>query len=216
MKKAPELDFSPQANMLHLLKSAKGITTLGVTSPKQPMSNILHPTTGLLEIMDSAKGNNLAQKNAPYSNTSTMLSNRHKEPLNNTLLPGQHALSLTDAQPGVAGNGGSGGGVSLLDLQPLSHVLWEESVETLRQNQGPGGNSPPSSPQPTETLPMKSQRYLPEDAPARSDMSDCSGRVDLQKQHKLKETLRKRNRLPRDLSDMELSTLQSQPAQPAE
>ncbi len=200
--------------MLHLLKSAKEITTLGVTSPKQPMSNILHPTTGLMEIMDSAKGNNLAQKNAPYSNASTMLSNRHKEPLNNTLLPGQRALSLTDAQPGVAGNGGSGGGGETA-RPPASkpRALWKKSVETLRQTQGPGDNSPPSSPQPTETLPMKSQRYLPEDAPARSDISDCSGRVDLQKQHKLKETLRKRNRLPRDLSDMELSTLGSQPSQ---
>uniref|UniRef100_A0A8C2KRE8 Glutamate receptor n=1 Tax=Cyprinus carpio TaxID=7962 RepID=A0A8C2KRE8_CYPCA len=197
MKKSPELGFSPQANMLHLLKSAKEITTLGVTSPKQPVSSILRPTTGLLEIMDGAKGNNLAQKNAPYSNSSTMLSNRHKEPLTNTLLPGQRALSLTDtARPPAS----------------KPRALWKKSVDTLRQNQGPGGNSPPSTPQPTETLPMKSQRYLPEDAPARSDMSDCSGRVDLQIQHKLKETLRKRNRLPRDLSDVELSTLRSQPS----
>ncbi|XP_073698779.1 glutamate receptor ionotropic, NMDA 2A [Garra rufa] len=214
MKKPPELGFSPQANMLHLLKSAKEITTLGVTSPKRPVSSILHPTPGMLEFMDGAKGNNLAQKNPPYSNASTMLSNRHKEPLNNTLLPGQRALSLTDAQPGVAGNGGSGGGGETA-RPPASkpRALWKKSVETLRQNQGPGGNSPPSAPQPSETLPMKSQRYLPEDATVRSDMSDCSGRVDLQKQHKLKETLRKRNRLPRDLSDVELSTLRSQPSQ---
>ncbi|XDV14581.1 hypothetical protein PO909_014814 [Leuciscus waleckii] len=214
MKKAPELGFSPQANMLHLLKSAKEITTLGVTSPKRPVSSILPPTQGLLEIMGGGKGNNLTQKNMPYSNTSTMLSNRHKEPLNNTLLPGQRALSLTDSQPGVAGNGGSGGGGETT-RPPASkpRALWKKSVETLRQNPEPGGNSPPSAPQPTETLPMKSQRYLPEDAPARSDMSDCSGRVDLQKQHKLKETVRKRNRLPRDLSDVELSTLRSQPSQ---
>uniref|UniRef100_A0A8C2H9N8 Glutamate receptor n=1 Tax=Cyprinus carpio TaxID=7962 RepID=A0A8C2H9N8_CYPCA len=213
MKKTPELGFSPQANMLHLLKSAKEITTLGVTSPKRPVSSILRPTTGLLEFMDGAKGNNLAQKNTPYSNTSTMLSNRHKEPLNNTLLPGQRALSLTDAQPGVAGNGGSvGGGETAQPPASKPRALWKKSVETLQKNQGPGDNSPPSVPQPTETLPMKSQRYLPEDAPARSDISDCSGRVDLQKQHKLKETLRKRNRLPRDLSDMELSTLRSQPS----
>lgn len=31
-KKAPELDFSPQANMLHLLKSAKSIA---LSSPKR-------------------------------------------------------------------------------------------------------------------------------------------------------------------------------------
>uniref|UniRef100_A0A672LLH2 Glutamate receptor n=1 Tax=Sinocyclocheilus grahami TaxID=75366 RepID=A0A672LLH2_SINGR len=172
MKKSPELGFSPQANMLHLLKSAKEITTLGVTSPKQSVSSILHPTTGLLEIMDGAKGNNLTQKNAPYSGGET-------------------------ARPPAS----------------KPRALWKKSVETLRQNQGPGGNSPPSTPQPTETVPMKSQRYLPEDAPACSDVSDCSGRVDLQKQHKLKETLRKRNRLPRDLSDVELSTLRSQPSQ---
>uniref|UniRef100_A0A673L1C1 Glutamate receptor ionotropic, NMDA 2A n=1 Tax=Sinocyclocheilus rhinocerous TaxID=307959 RepID=A0A673L1C1_9TELE len=214
MKKTPELGFSPQANMLHLLKSAKEITTLGVTSPKRPVSSNLRPTTGFLEFMDGAKGNNLAQKNVPYSNASTMLSNRHKEPLNSTLLPGQHALSLTDAQPGVAGNGGSvGGGETARPPASKPRALWKKSVETLRQNQEPGDNSPPSVPQPTETLPMKSQRYLPEDAPARSDMSDCSGRVDLQKQHKLKETLRKRNRLPRDLCDVELSTLRSQPSQ---
>ncbi|XP_051558115.1 glutamate receptor ionotropic, NMDA 2A [Myxocyprinus asiaticus] len=214
MKKPPELGFSPQANMLHLLKSAKEITTLGVTSPKRPMASILPPTTGLLELMGGGKGNNLAQKNAAFSNTSTMLSNRHKEPLNNTLLPGQRALSLTDAQPGVVGNGGSGGGgETTRPAASKPRTLWKKSVETLRQTQGPEGSSPPSAAQPTETLPMKSQRYLPEDAPARSDISDCSGRVDLQKQQKLKETLRKRNRLPRDLSDMELSTLRSQPSQ---
>ncbi|KAI7810411.1 putative glutamate receptor ionotropic [Triplophysa rosa] len=203
MKKPPELGFSPQANMLHLLKSAKEITTLGVTSPKQPMS-----------ILPNTSGNNLSQKNAAYSNTSTMLSNRLKEPLNNTLLPGQRALSITDAQPGVAGNGGSGGGGETA-RPPASkpRALWKKSVETLRQTQSPGDNSPPSAAPASETLPMKSQRYLPEDAPARSDVSDCSGRVDLQKQQKLKETLRKRNRQPRDLSDVELSTLRSQPSQ---
>lgn len=31
-KKAPELDFSPQANMLHLLKSAK---SMALSSPKR-------------------------------------------------------------------------------------------------------------------------------------------------------------------------------------
>lgn len=213
MKKAPELGFSPQANMLHLLKSAKEITTLGVTSPKQPVS-MLPNTSGLMDLMGGGKGNNLSQKNAAYSNASTMLSNRLKEPLNNTLLPGQRALSLTDAQPGVAGNGGSGGGGETA-RPPASkpRALWKKSVETLRQTQGPGDDSPPSAAPASETLPMKSQRYLPEDAPVRSDVSDCSGRVDLQMQQKLKETLRKRNRLPRDLADVELSTLRSQPSQ---
>lgn len=215
MKKLPELDFSPQANMLHLLKSAKEITTLGVTSPKQPVSSILPPTSGLLEFMTGGKGNNLAPKDAIYNNTNTMLSNRHKEPLNNILLPGQCALSLADAQPGVPGSGGTGGGGSGGGDSGVpaskSRALWKKSVETLRQNQGPTKNSPPSSASVFEShATMKSQRYLPEDLPARSDVSDCSGRMDLQKQHKVKDTLRKRNRLPRDLSDVELSALPSQ------
>ncbi|KAK2817730.1 hypothetical protein Q7C36_021663 [Tachysurus vachellii] len=223
MKKLPELGFSPQANMLHLLKSAKEITTLGVTSPKRPISSILAPTPGLLELMSSNKGNNLAPKDAIYNNTNTMLSNRHKEPLNNTLLPGQCALSLADAQSGVVvsggpgGGGGGGGGGGAVDSgvpASKSRALWKKSVETLRQTQGPADNSPPSPAavfEPHAT--MKSQRYLPEDLPARSDMSDCSGRIDLPKQHKVKDTLRKRNRLPRDLSDMELSALPSQASQ---
>ncbi|XP_072512731.1 glutamate receptor ionotropic, NMDA 2A isoform X1 [Salminus brasiliensis] len=209
MKKSPELDFSPQANMLHLLKSAKEITTLGVTSPKRPVTSIL-PTPGLLELIN--KGNNLCPKDTVYSNASTMLANRHKEPLNNALLPGQRTLSLADAQPADNGPG--------LANEPgrppasKSRALWKKSVETLRQSQGPTSDSPPPTAPPIEPrATMKSQRYLPEDPQARSDISDCSGRVDLQKQHKVKETLRKRNRLPRDLSDVELSTLRSQASQ---
>ncbi|XP_034156285.1 glutamate receptor ionotropic, NMDA 2A isoform X2 [Pangasianodon hypophthalmus] len=215
MKKLPELDFSPQANMLHLLKSAKEITTLGVTSPKRPVSSLLPPTPGLLELVSGSKGNNLAPKDAIYNNTNTMLANRHKEPLNNTLLPGQCALSLADAQSGVAGSGGTGGGGGESGLPASkSRALWKKSVETLRQNQGPTKNSPPpSGPVFEPHATMKSQRYLPEDLPACSDMSDCSGRMDLQKQHKVKETLRKRNRLPRDLSDVELSALPGQACQ---
>ncbi|KAI5090270.1 glutamate receptor ionotropic, NMDA 2A isoform X1 [Silurus meridionalis] len=227
LKKHPELDFSPQANMLHLLKSAKEITTLGVTSPKQPVASILPPTTGLLELMTGGKGNNLPPKDAIYNNINTMIANRHKDPLNNTLLPGQCALTLANAQSGVpgsvgiggggggaggAGVGGGGGGGDDSGLPASkSRALWKKSVETVRQNQGPTKNSPPSSApvyEPHAT--MKSQRYLPEDLPACSDMSDCSGRMDLQKQHKVKDTLRKRNRLPRDLSDVELSALPSQ------
>lgn len=219
MKKLPQLGFSPQANMLHLLKSAKEITTLGVTSPKQPISSILTPTPGLLEFMSGGKSNNLSPKEAIYNNTNTMIANRHKEPLNNTLLPGQCALGLADAQSGVAVSGGtgsgsgSGSGDSGLPASK-SRALWKKSVETLRQTQGPADNSPPSSApvfEPHAT--MKSQRYLPEDLPARSDMSDCSGRMDLQKQLKVKDTLRKRNRLPRDLSDVELSALPGQASQ---
>ncbi|XP_026871566.2 glutamate receptor ionotropic, NMDA 2A isoform X1 [Electrophorus electricus] len=216
MKKPPELDFSPQANMLHLLKSAKEITTLGVTSPKRPVSSLLPHNSGLLELMTGNKGNSLAPKDIGYSNSNTILANRHKETLNNALLPGQRAFSLADAQPGpgMPGDNSTGGSDTSRAPASKSRALWKKSVETLRQNQGPSDDSPPSVAPPMEPrAAMKSQRYLPEDAPARSDMSDCSGRVDLQKQHKVKETLRKRNRLPRDLSDVELSTLRSQASQ---
>nr|ABY26543.1 NMDA receptor NR2A subunit [Apteronotus leptorhynchus] len=217
MKKPPELDFSPQANMLHLLKSAKEITTLGVTSPKRPVSNLLPQSPGLLELMSGNKGNNLNPKDIGYSNSNTLLASRHKETLNNALLPGQRAFSLTDAQPGpgMPGDSSTGGsGDTSRAPASKSRALWKKSVETLRQNQGPTDGSSPSVAPPMESrATMKTQRYLPEDPPARSDMSDSSSRADLQKQHKVKETLRKRSRLPRDLSDMELSTLHSQASQ---
>ncbi|XP_030635970.1 glutamate receptor ionotropic, NMDA 2A [Chanos chanos] len=214
LKKKPELDFSPQANMLHLLKSAKEITTIGGTklaSPKRPGANLLPHTSGLLELMGGSKGNSLTQKDTVYTNASTVLSNRHKEPLNNALMPGQRALSLTDGTGDSTGTIGGGDGG-----RPVSkpRALWKKSVETLRQSQGPTSDSPPSVAPPVEPrATMKSQRYLPEDPP-RSDISDCSTRgADGQRQHKAKETLRKRNRLPRDLSDVELSTLRSQASQ---
>ncbi|XP_076846168.1 glutamate receptor ionotropic, NMDA 2A [Brachyhypopomus gauderio] len=216
LKKPPELDFSPQANMLHLLKSAKEITTLGVTSPKRPVSSVLPHNSGLLELMSGNKGNSLTQKDVGYSNSNTTLANRHKETLNNALLPGQRTFSITDAQsgPGMPGDTGTGGSDTSRAPASKSRALWKKSVETLRQNQGPTDDSPPSVAPPMEPrATMKSQRYLPEDPPVRSDMSDCSGRVDLQKQHKVKETLRKRNRLPRDASEVELSTLRSQASQ---
>lgn len=48
-KKAPELDFSPQANMLHLLKSAK---SMALPSPKRN-TVVVQPT--ILDMM-SGKG----------------------------------------------------------------------------------------------------------------------------------------------------------------
>ncbi|XP_062866476.1 glutamate receptor ionotropic, NMDA 2A [Trichomycterus rosablanca] len=217
MKKLPVLDFSPQANMLHLLKSAKEITTLGVTSPKRPVTSMLPHSPGILDFMTGNKGNNLTPKDVLYNNTNPMLVNRLKEPLNNVLLPGQRALPQPDPQANVAGSSGTGGsGDSAIVPASKTRALWKKSVETLRQTQEPNDDSPPSVAPPSVFEPlaaMKSQRYLPEDLPARSDVSDSSGRVDLQKQHKVKETLRKRNRLPRDMSDVELSTLHSQASQ---
>lgn len=49
-KKNPELDFSPQANMLHLLKSAK---SMALTSPKR---NTVVVQPSILDVM-TGKGN---------------------------------------------------------------------------------------------------------------------------------------------------------------
>ncbi|KAM4603323.1 glutamate receptor ionotropic, NMDA 2A [Polymixia lowei] len=84
-KKTPELDFSPQANMLHLLKSAKSIT---MSSPKRN-TVLLQPS--IMEMM-SGKGNSLHSlpPKGPglYSNAAGLqgflsLSGRHKDLLNN-------------------------------------------------------------------------------------------------------------------------------------
>lgn len=209
MKKLPELDFTPQANMLHLLKSAKEITTLGVTSPKRPVTSILPHNPGIMDLM-GGKGNNLAPKDVLYNNTNPMLVNRLKEPLTNSLLPGQRALPQVDAQGGSSGTGGSGD--SAIVPASKTRALWKKSVETLKQTQPPNEDSPPSASVFEPLAAMKSQRFLPEEMPEVSDLP-ASNRPDLQKQHKVKETLRKRSRLPRDLSDVELSTLHSQASQ---
>lgn len=59
-KKAPELDFSPQANMLHLLKSAKSVAL----SPKRN-TVLLQPS--LLDVM-SGKGSATGTTNTMYFN----------------------------------------------------------------------------------------------------------------------------------------------------
>ncbi|XP_028827814.1 LOW QUALITY PROTEIN: glutamate receptor ionotropic, NMDA 2A [Denticeps clupeoides] len=221
-KKPPELDFSPQANMLHLLKSAKEITNLGgggskLTSPNRPTSTGLLPhTTGLLELMGGgAKANSLVPKDPVYSNTGSLLSNRHKDLLNNaTLLSGQRTLSISNA-PHSSASGGDGAGTDSSSRNSTAskpRALWKKSVETLRQGPvpGPGDDTSPitSAPPLEPRLQMKSQRYLPEEAPPRPDLSsdmEAKGHM-----NKAKETLRKRSRLPRDLSDLDISTLRSQ------
>lgn len=54
-KKAPELDFSPQANMLHLLKSAKSIA---LPSPKR---NTVVVQPSIIDMM-SGKGTQYTQR----------------------------------------------------------------------------------------------------------------------------------------------------------
>ncbi|XP_048103445.1 glutamate receptor ionotropic, NMDA 2A-like isoform X1 [Alosa alosa] len=230
LKKPPELGFSPQQNMLHLLKSAKELVP-----GRQANPNILPPPPGLLQIMGAAKSNSQAAKDTVYSNTGSLVSNRLKEPLNNAaLLPGQRVLTMTDAPHNLPGGGGGGdkgvsNGASRNPPPAASkpRALWKKSVETLRQGAPPGSEDPSSAAPaavsmatapaaPLESrLPMKSQRYLPEDAP---DLSAAEGKGhggngapgNNNKQVKEPPTLRKRGRLPRDLSDLELSTLRSQ------
>uniref|UniRef100_A0A3Q0SIP5 Glutamate receptor n=1 Tax=Amphilophus citrinellus TaxID=61819 RepID=A0A3Q0SIP5_AMPCI len=150
-KKAPELDFSPQANMLHLLKSAKSIA---LPSPKR---NSLHSLP--------QKGPGL-YSNAAGPQGFMSLSGRHKNLLNNAApFPGQqkgppHQTSLT--------------GAGLTASKP--RALWKKSVETLKTQ--PSAVSPGPSPAPGSgpgPPQMKSQRYLPED-PQHSDLSECSSR----------------------------------------
>ncbi|XP_051939956.1 glutamate receptor ionotropic, NMDA 2A [Hippocampus zosterae] len=189
-KKAPELDFSPQANMLHLLKSAKSIAMS--SSPKRN-TVLLQPS--ILDVM-TGKGNSLHSLTPKgpglYSNAGgpqafLSLAGRHKNLLNNaapfpapqkppTLKAGlgdKPQLSVGDdngkARPGPAG--------------PPSkpRALWKKSVETLKTQPGgvaPGGGGNPGS---TAGVPpaMKSQRYLPQEPappPPHSDISECSSR----------------------------------------
>uniref|UniRef100_A0A672IFL6 Glutamate receptor n=1 Tax=Salarias fasciatus TaxID=181472 RepID=A0A672IFL6_SALFA len=161
-KKAPELDFSPQANMLHLLKSAKSIA---LSSPKRN-TVLLQPS--ILDMV-SGKGRLLC--------TLIICCNMHlivcriyiqinlTEKVTKWLtLPFTFLYSLCTRLPGPA--------------CPASkpRALWKKSVETLKTQ--PTVVSPGTSPAPTSgpgPPTMKSQRYLPEE-PQHSDISECSSR----------------------------------------
>ncbi|KAM4584994.1 glutamate receptor ionotropic, NMDA 2A-like [Odontesthes bonariensis] len=185
-KKNPELDFSPQANMLHLLKSAK---SMALSSPKR--NTVLLQPTNILDMM-SGKGNSLhslPQKGPGlYSNAAgpqgfLSLSGRHKNLLNNVApFPGQqkapaHQTSPSKPQLSITNGNGSPrlpGPAAAAASKP--RALWKKSVETLKTQ--PTVTSPSPSPAPvpgSAPPPMKSQRYLPED-PQHSDMSECSSR----------------------------------------
>ncbi|XP_037109502.1 glutamate receptor ionotropic, NMDA 2A isoform X1 [Syngnathus acus] len=183
-KKAPELDFSPQANMLHLLKSAK---SMAMSSPKR---NTVLVQPSILDVM-TGKGNSLhglAPKGPGlYSNASgpqafLSLSGRHKNLLNNAApFPAQQKAPAHQASPTNkpqlsvtnANNGTTRPGAA-----PPSkpRALWKKSVETLKTQ--PGGAAPGAAPTPAVPPAMKSQRYLPEEPPPppRSDISECSSR----------------------------------------
>uniref|UniRef100_A0A8C9X3K6 Glutamate receptor n=1 Tax=Sander lucioperca TaxID=283035 RepID=A0A8C9X3K6_SANLU len=166
-KKNPELDFSPQANMLHLLKSAK---SMALSSPKRN-TVVLQPN--ILDVM-TGKGNSLhslPQKgpglysNAAGPHSFLSLSGRHKNLLNNAApFPVQQKTRL------------AGPAVSAGPQASKPRALWKKSVETLKTQ--PTVVSPGPSPVPASgpgPPPMKSQRYLPEEPP-HSDISECSSR----------------------------------------
>uniref|UniRef100_A0A3Q3KAB8 Glutamate receptor n=1 Tax=Monopterus albus TaxID=43700 RepID=A0A3Q3KAB8_MONAL len=180
-KKTPELDFSPQANMLHLLKSAKSIA---MSSPKR--------NTVLLQCISPCLLGNSLHSLPPkgpglYSNTTgpqgfLSLSGRHKALLNNAApFPGQqkapaHQTSPNKPQLSITNDNGK----TRLTAPPASkpRALWKKSVETLKTQ--PSVISPSPGPSPSSASgpgppPMKSQRYLPEE-PLHSDISECSSR----------------------------------------
>ena len=225
-KKSPDLDFSPQANMLKLIKSAKQMTNMTnlnssrINSPKR--ADFMHSSGPMLMDMMGDKGSfvytdnrSYAPKEMIYSDSSdfqTFLANRHKDHLNNYVFQGQHPLTLNEANPNkveVTVN------AEATQTSSKPRALWKKSVETLRQSQG---SAAPDPMPPDSRLTMKSQRYLPEEA-AHSDISDCSSRGtsykdpdNNQKHLKPKDNLKKRSmtsKYPRDCSEVELSYLKS-------
>uniref|UniRef100_A0A8C9X435 Glutamate receptor n=1 Tax=Sander lucioperca TaxID=283035 RepID=A0A8C9X435_SANLU len=187
-KKNPELDFSPQANMLHLLKSAK---SMALSSPKRN-TVVLQPN--ILDVM-TGKGNSLhslPQKgpglysNAAGPHSFLSLSGRHKNLLNNAApFPVQQKAPPLQTSPNkpqlsITNDNGktrlAGPAVSAGPQASKPRALWKKSVETLKTQ--PTVVSPGPSPVPASgpgPPPMKSQRYLPEEPP-HSDISECSSR----------------------------------------
>uniref|UniRef100_A0A4W6CRZ2 Glutamate receptor n=1 Tax=Lates calcarifer TaxID=8187 RepID=A0A4W6CRZ2_LATCA len=171
-KKAPELDFSPQANMLHLLKSAKSIA---MSSPKRN-TVLLQPS--ILDMM-SGKGT------AILSNTGFLsLSGRHKNLLNNAApFPTQqkapvHQTSPNKPQLSITNDNGKTRMAGPACSASKPRALWKKSVETLKTQPTVISPGPSASPAPASgpgPPPMKSQRYLPEEPP-HSDISECSSR----------------------------------------
>ena len=227
MKKKSDLDFSPQANMLKLIKSAKQMTNMSnlsasrINSPKRA-AEFMHSAGPMIMDMMAEKGNfiyadnrSYAPKEVIYGDTGdlqTYLANRHKDHLNNYIFQGgQHPLTLNDANPNTVEVAVSADAAQT-NAKP-SRALWKKSVDTLRQGPAPV----PDMLSPDPRVSMKTQRYLPEDA-AHSDISDCSSRAtsykdpDNNKHLKPKDNLKKRSltsKYPRDCSEVELSYLKT-------
>ncbi|KAG7335350.1 hypothetical protein KOW79_001946 [Hemibagrus wyckioides] len=221
-KKSPDLDFSPQANMLKLIKSAKqmtNMTTLSgsrVNSPKRS-SEFTHSAGPMIMDLMSEKGNFVYTDNRSYaqkdvyadsSEIQSYLANRHKDHLNNYIFQGQHPLTLNESNPNTVEVAMS---ADAAQTAAKPRALWKKSVDTLRQSQTPDMLVP------DPRLSMKSQRYLPEEA-AHSDISDCSSRAasykdpENNKHLKAKDSLKKRSmtsKYPRDCSEVELSYLKN-------
>ncbi|XP_062874463.1 glutamate receptor ionotropic, NMDA 2A [Trichomycterus rosablanca] len=220
-KKSPDLDFSPQANMLKLIKSAKQMTNMTNlsgsrgNSPKRS-GEFMHSASPMIMDLMSEKGNFVYTDNRSYaqkdiytdsSDIQSYLANRHKDHLNNYIFQGQHPLTLNESNPNTVEVAMSADAAQSA-AKPRS--LWKKSVDTLRQSQ------PPDMLVTDPRLSMKSQRYLPEEA--HSDVSDCSSRAasykeSENKQHlKPKDSLKKRpmtSKYPRDCSEVELSYLKN-------
>uniref|UniRef100_A0A8C6UZR9 Glutamate receptor n=1 Tax=Neogobius melanostomus TaxID=47308 RepID=A0A8C6UZR9_9GOBI len=196
-KKSPELDFSPQANMLHLLKSAK---SMALSSPK-PNTVVVQPS--IMDVMTGKGKTCYIDRNSLhglppkgpglYSNAAgplgfmSLSTGRHKNLLNNAApfpgpnKPAQLSINNDNGQtPRIAT-----GPQALAASKP--RALWKKSVETLKTQpapatpgaaQSPGGpGSGGGGPGGQTAVPpqMKSQRYLPEE-PLHSDISECSSR----------------------------------------
>uniref|UniRef100_A0A4W4H577 Glutamate receptor n=1 Tax=Electrophorus electricus TaxID=8005 RepID=A0A4W4H577_ELEEL len=221
-KKSADLDFSPQANMLKLIKSAKQMTNMTnlsgsrVNSPKRS-GEFMHSATPTIMDLMSEKGNFVYTDNRSYAQKDVYmdsgelqayLANRHKDHLNNYIFQGQHPLTLNESNPNTVEVAVS---ADAAQTAAKSRALWKKSVDTVRQGQGPDTLAP------DPRLSMKSQRYLPEEA-AHSDISDCSSRAasykdtDNNKHLKPKDSLKKRSmtsKYPRDCSEVELSYLKN-------
>lgn len=221
-KKSPDLDFSPQANMLKLIKSAKQMTNMTnlsgsrVNSPKRSGEFMQSAGPMIMDLM-SEKGNFVYTDNRSYaqkdvyadsSEIQSYLANRHKDHLNNYIFQGQHPLTLNESNPNTVEVAMT---ADAAQTAAKPRALWKKSVDTLRQSQTPDMLVP------DPRLSMKSQRYLPEEA-AHSDISDCSSRAasykdpENNKHLKPKDSLKKRSmtsKYPRDCSEVELSYLKN-------
>uniref|UniRef100_A0AAY4D2W8 Glutamate receptor ionotropic, NMDA 2A n=1 Tax=Denticeps clupeoides TaxID=299321 RepID=A0AAY4D2W8_9TELE len=224
-KKSSDLDFSPQANMLKLIKSAKQMTNMTnlsgsrINSPKRG-TEYMHSAGPMIMDMMSEKGNFIYTDNRSYvskdiygdtGDLQSYLANRHKDHMNNYIFQGQHPLTLNETNPNTVEVAVS---AEAAQANAKPRALWKKSVDTMRQGQGPDTLAP------DPRLSMKSQRYLPEEA-AHSDISDCSSRAasykdaDNNKHLKPKDNLKKRSmtsKYPRDCSEVELSYLKSKQA----